>query len=30
MLLYKEESTLLPNKSTMSLTLGLMEVLTGC
>ena len=25
---YKEESTLLPNKSTMSLTLGLMGVLT--
>ena len=29
MFLYKEESTLLPNKSTMSLTFGLMEVLIG-
>ena len=29
MLLYKEESTLMPNKSTVSLTLGLIEVLIG-
>ena len=29
MLLYKEESTLLPNKSTVSLTFGLIGVQTG-
>ena len=29
MLLYKEESTLLPNKSIVSLALGLIGVLTG-
>ena len=29
MLLYKEESTLLPNKSIVSLTLGLIWVLLG-